>query len=120
MLGADELVRGDLVTIAGGTGEFAGKPRPAILLQTPRLFGGTVPIPICPVTSVAVEAPLLRIPLPADTTTGLRVPSWAAIDLLHSVRARRIGQHIGRLDAATLLAIDRALVVFLGIAGGPA
>ena len=116
MPGADELVRGDLVTIAGGTGEFAGKPRPAILLQTPRLFGEAIPVPVCPVTSVAVDAPLLRIPLPADAATGLRVPSWAAIDLLHSVRPRRIGQHIGHLDAATLLTIDRALVAFLGIA----
>ena len=80
MPGANELVRGDLVTIAGGTREFARKPRPAILLQTPRLFGEGIPVPVCPVTSVAVDAPLLRIPLPADAATGLRVPSWAAID----------------------------------------
>jgi mRNA interferase MazF len=114
MHGADPRARGDLVIVAG-TSEFGGKPRPAIVLQAP-LFGETVPIPICPVTSLAIEVPLLRIPLAVTDTTGLKVPSWAAIDLVQTVRQYRIGQRIGHVDDATLLAIARALVVFLGIA----
>jgi|SRR5215831_14303827 len=117
MLGADRLARGDLVTVAGGGGEFGGKPRPAIILQSPLLFGSTVPLPICPVTSLPVEsAPLLRIPLANGATTGLQAPSWAAIDLVQTIRQRRIGERIGNVNGETMLAIDRALMVFLGLA----
>jgi mRNA interferase MazF len=111
------LQRGDVITIAGGNSEFGSKPRPAILLQAPALFGADVPLPICPITSQARDVPLLRVPLAANEATGLRVPSWAAIEIVQTIRRNGIRQHIGRLDAATLLAIDRALVVFLGIAG---
>jgi mRNA interferase MazF len=114
-----DLPRGAVITIAGGTSEFGSKPRPAILLQATALFAGEVPLPVCPVTSTAipVEAPLLRIPVPANAATGLLVPSWAAIDAVQTIRRRRVGEHIGRVDAAILQAIDRALMVFLGIAG---
>ena len=120
-----DLPRGAVITIAGGDSEFGSKPRPAILLQATARFGGEVPLPICPMTStalvtppldIAVEAPLLRIPVPANAATGLLVPSWAAIDAVQTIRRRRVGQHIGSVDAAILQAIDRALMVFLGIA----
>jgi len=92
-------------------------PRPAIILQSPLLFGSTVPLPICPVTSLPVEnAPLLRIPLADGATTGLQAPSWAAIDLVQTIRQRRIGERIGNVNGETMLAIDRALMVFLGLA----
>ena len=116
MSGAEPYRRGDIVTVAGGSSEFGGKPRPAIVLHG-QIFGADVPIPICPVTSTAIEAvPLLRVPLPVAATTGLQVPSWAMIDLVQTARRRRIGRRIGRLDDATMLTIGRALVVFLGLA----
>lgn len=108
------LRRGDLVTVAGGFSEFGSKPRPAVLLQSPALFGATVPVPICPITSVEVEAPLLRIPL-AGGASGLEAPSWAAIDLVQTIRQRRIGHRIGRVDNAKMLEISQALLVFLGV-----
>jgi mRNA interferase MazF len=114
VLDPQTLRRGDLITVAGGFGEFGSKPRPAILLQSPALFGATVPVPICPITSVEVEAPLLRIPL-AGGASGLEVPSWAAIDLMQTIRQRRIGRCIGRVDNAKMLEISQALLVFLGI-----
>ena len=116
MTSPDLLPRGAVITIAGGDSEFGGKPRPALLLHPSDLFGTEVPLPICLITSRAVEAPLLRIPLPADQTTGLQVPSWAAIDLMMTIRRRRIGQHIGQIDRDTMIFIDRALLVFLGLA----
>jgi mRNA interferase MazF len=109
------LRRGDIVTVADRSGEFTGKPRPTIVLQNP-LFYETATVAVCPVTSLAVAAPALRISVVADAATGLEQPSWAMIDRLGTIRRRRIGRRIGRLDDATLLAIDRALVVFLGIA----
>jgi mRNA interferase MazF len=111
----EPLRRGDIVTVAGGTSEFGRKPRPAVLLQSPDLFGEGVPLPICPITSVPVSAPLLRIPLAQGPETGLERPSWAAIDAVQTIRRRRIDQQIGRLDAAAMLAIGRALIVFFGV-----
>jgi mRNA interferase MazF len=110
-----DLVRGDLVIVAGGTSEFGGKPRPAIVLLSPSLFGNAIPLPICPVISMTSNAPLLRIPLAAGADTGLQVPSWAAIDLVQTIRQRRIRQHIGRVARETMLAIDRVLMVFMGL-----
>jgi mRNA interferase MazF len=116
MSGAEPFARGDIVAIAGGSSEFGSKPRPAILLQA-ALFGANVPIPVCPITTTELrETGLLRISLSADASTGLALPSWAAIDLVQTVRQRRIGNRIGRADNATMLAIDRALLVFLGLA----
>ena len=59
---------------------------------------------------------MLRIPLPGSATTGLQAPSWAAIDLVQTIRQRRIGQRIGNVTGEVMLAIDRALMVFLGLA----
>jgi mRNA interferase MazF len=116
MSGAEPFARGDIVVLAGGSSEFGSKPRPAIVLQT-ALFGPSVPIPVCPITSTGLhETGLLRIPLSADTSTGLTLPSWAAIDLVQTVRPRRVGGRIGRTGAAVMLAIDRALMVFFGLA----
>ncbi|HUN39061.1 MAG TPA: type II toxin-antitoxin system PemK/MazF family toxin [Acetobacteraceae bacterium] len=116
MPGADPLARGDIVTVAGGASEFGSKPRPAIILQA-TLLGTAVPIPICPITStVRPDTGLLRIALPVDANTGLALPSWAAIDLVQTVRQRRIGERIGHAGEAAMLAIDRSLMVFLGLA----
>jgi mRNA interferase MazF len=109
------VTRGDIVVFADRSGQFGGKPRPAVVLQA-ALFGESVPVPICPITSRSTDTPLLRIALSADATTGLEAPSWAMIDGLTTVRPQRIGQLIGNVDDTTMLAIGRALIVFLGLA----
>jgi mRNA interferase MazF len=94
---------------------FIAAERPAVVLQTP-LFGETIPLPVCLITSVASAAPLLRVALPAGPASGLEMPSWAAIDMVTTVRQRWIGRRIGHLDDTTMLAVGRALLVFLGLA----
>jgi mRNA interferase MazF len=110
-----QLARGDIVIVADRRTQLGSKPRPAIIFQNPQ-FSGTATVMVCPITSVTTEASYLRIALPVDPVTGLEQPSWAAIELLGPIRRSNVGQRIGRLDDASLLAIDRALVVFLGIA----
>jgi mRNA interferase MazF len=111
----EEAPRGDIVIVADRRTQLGSKPRPAVILQNPQ-FSGTATVMVCPVTSVTAEAPYLRIALPANQETGLEQPSWAAIELLGPIRRANVGRRIGRLDDATLLAIDRAILVFLGIA----
>ena len=60
-----------------------------------------------------VEAPLLRIDIGAEC--GLERPSQIQIDKPQTPRRERIGGVIGRVDDATLVAVNRAMTVFLGL-----
>lgn len=116
MLSGALLRRGDIVIAADRSGEFSGKPRPVVLLQAPERLDEASPLPVVMITTTPREAPLLRVALPSDSASGLTVPSWAAIDLVTTVRRRRLRRRIGHLDPAVMLAIDRALMVYLGLA----
>lgn len=105
--------RGDLVTITL-QGDF-GKPRPALVIQSD-LFDEHPSVTVLPVTSALREAPLFRLTLQPDADNGLRVPSQVMVDKVQTVLREKIGQTIGRLDDSTLLAVNRALAVFLGFA----
>lgn len=67
-------------------------------------------------TATLTEAPLLRVTVQPSAENGLHAPSQAMIDHIQSVRAERIEQRIGRLADADLLAITRAVAVYLGFA----
>jgi mRNA interferase MazF len=112
---AEPLQRGDIVVVADRLAEFAGKPRPAVVLQSPQFALTTVTF--CLITSIPVEdAPLLRIALPATPQTGLEGPSWVQIDRVTTLRRTHVRQRIGRLDSVKMFEISQALLVFLGIA----
>lgn len=105
--------RGDLITVALA-GDF-GKPRPALVIQADAFADiGTVTVLL--VTATLVDAPLLRITVEPTAQNGLRRTSQVMVDKAMTVRRERMGSAIGRVDDATLLAVNRALVVFLGLA----
>lgn len=106
--------RGDLVTIAL-QGDF-GKARPALVIQSD-LFNPThATITILLVSSERVEAPLIRIDVAPTPENGLLKPCQIQVDKAMTVRKEKIGAVIGHLDDSTLLAVNRALAVFMGIA----
>jgi mRNA interferase MazF len=105
--------RGDLVTIAL-SGDY-GKPRPALVIQS-ELFEAHPSITILPVTSELHETPLFRVRVEPSRGNGLRKVSEIMIDKTHTVARDRVGANIGRLDDETMLAVNRALAVFLGFA----
>lgn len=92
-----------------------GKPRPALVIQSD-LFAGAATVTVLPLTSARAEAPLIRIDVAPSPGNGLRRPSQVMIDKAMTVRAERLGAPFGRLDDAELLAVSRALALFLGIA----
>ena len=51
-----------------------------------------------------------------DASNGLRQPSQVMVDKMQAVPRPRVGPVIGRVDDATMLTVDRALAVFLGLA----
>ena len=105
--------RGDVVTVAL-QGDL-GKPRPALVIQSD-LFDVHPSVTILPITSELRDAPLFRIALPDGKATGLAKPSQAMVDKPQSVPREKIGSVCGRLDDETMLAVNRALAVFLGFA----
>ena len=105
--------RGDLVTITL-QGDY-GKPRPALVIQSD-LFDEHPSVTVLPVTSALRDAPLFRLNVLPHAHNGLRLPSQVMVDKAHTVSRDKVGQVIGRLDDRTLLAVNRAMAVFLGFA----
>jgi mRNA interferase MazF len=106
--------RGDIVTIAL-QGDF-GKPRPALVIQSD-LFNPTHPtLTILPLTSEVRDTPQFRITVEPSMANGLRKVSQVMVDKVMSYRRDKVGESIGRLDDDTLVRINRALAVWLGIA----
>jgi mRNA interferase MazF len=106
------MKRGDIVTVAT-QGDY-GKPRPAVVIQSDRL-DGTDSILVCLVTSTVRAAPLFRLDVPSGGATGLRVPSQVMVDKITAVRRDKCGQAFGRLDAATLVSLNRMIALLTGI-----
>jgi mRNA interferase MazF len=92
-----------------------GKPRPALVVQA-ELFSEHPSLTVLPVTSTIVDAPLFRITIEPSTGNGLRSVSQVMVDKVTTVRRDRIAQTIGRLPDETMLRVNRALVLWLGIA----
>lgn len=109
------MKRGDIWTVAGGP-DYAGKPRPAIILQDDA-FDKTRSITICPLTTHGIDAPLIRLPIDPSEPNGLRAASHAMIDKITTVSKKKIDDHVGHLSNEDIVRVNRAVVVFLGLAG---
>jgi mRNA interferase MazF len=107
------MIRGDFVTIAM-QGDF-GKPRPALVIQADQ-FNEHTTVTVLPVTSTLVAAPLLRITVQPGTESGLQKPSQVMVDKAMTVKGDKVGPSFGRIDADTMIEVERCLAVFLGIA----
>ena len=111
------MKRGEIRTIAGG-GDYTGKPRPAVIIQDDS-FDATASITICAFTTDPTQAPLFRIPIEPSEKNGLRAPSRLMVDKITTVSKDRIGSQIGRLGDEDMVRLNRAILVFLGLAGSP-
>jgi len=109
------LKRGEVWTVSGGP-DYAGKPRPAVVLQDDR-FDVTASVTVCPLTTNALEAPLYRLAVRPSARNGLNASSNLMVDKLTTVSRSKVGAQLGRLDDEDLVRLNRAIVVFLGLAG---
>jgi mRNA interferase MazF len=108
--------RGEIWTSAGGQ-NYAGKPRPVVIVQDDR-FDTTASVTVCPFTTDPTDALLFRLPIVPDSVNGLRMDCRVMVDKITTVSKGRIGTRVGRLADQDLVRVNRAMVVFLGI-GGP-
>ncbi|MGH3630300.1 MAG: type II toxin-antitoxin system PemK/MazF family toxin [Sciscionella sp.] len=106
--------RGDLYT-AAARGAYTGKPRPVVVIQDDR-FDATASVTICPLTTSTIEAPLIRIPVESNDATGIEQPSQIMVDKVTTMPRAGLRDHLGRLADTDLVRLDRALLVFLGLA----
>ena len=108
------MKRGEIWTVAGGK-KYAGKPRPVVILQDDR-FDRTDSITICAFTTDPTEAPLFRLVIEPSENNGLRAVCRLMVDKISTVPKSRIGARIGRLADEDIVRLNRAALVFLGIA----
>lgn len=107
--------RGEIWTAAAGSG-YVGKPRPIVIAQDDR-FDATASVTVCAFTTDATDAPLFRLLVAADEETGIREPSRLMVDKITTVARSKLGERVGRLSDEDMVRLDRAILVFLGIAG---
>ena len=107
--------RGEIWTVPGGK-DYAGKPRPAVVLQDDR-FDATESITVCAITTDPTEAPLFRILIAPNERNGLNALSRLMVDKITTVPKNKLRQRIGRLDAKDMERVNRAILIFLGLGG---
>ena len=100
--------------MAGGP-DYAGKPRPAVIVQDDD-FDATHSVTVCVFTTNPVDAPLFRIRIEPTERNGLHTASSLMVDKLTTVRREKLGSPIGRLDDEDIVRLNQALLVFLGLA----
>ncbi|HEV7983184.1 MAG TPA: type II toxin-antitoxin system PemK/MazF family toxin, partial [Xanthobacteraceae bacterium] len=77
------MKRGEIWTIAGGP-DYAGKARPAVILQDDR-FDTIDSITVCAFTTDPTDAPLFRLPVEPTEGNGLRSMSRLMVDKITTV-----------------------------------
>ncbi len=103
--------RGDLVTVSL-QGDY-GKPRPALIVQSD-LLTDLDSVVLCPVTSDLRNA-VFRVTVEPNPANGLRELSQVMVDKLSTLPRTKISEPFGRLDVERMKAIERALLLVVGV-----
>ncbi len=109
--------RGEIWTVAGGK-DYAGKPRPAAIVQEDR-FDATESITLCALTTQDIDAPLFRVKVKPTPRNGLHTGCHLMVDKITTVPKTKLGARIGRLDDEDIMRLNQALLVFLGLTTAP-
>lgn len=107
------MKRGEIWT-ASGSGGYAGKPRPAVILQGDE-FSETETLTLASFTSDPAEADLFRILVEPDEENGLKVMSRVVVDKITTLPRSKFGKRVGRLSDDNMRRIDEAVIRFLGL-----
>ncbi|MDT4906763.1 MAG: mRNA interferase MazF [Pseudonocardiales bacterium] len=106
--------RGEIWTVAGGP-DYAGKPRPAVIVQDDRF--DTDSVTVCPLTTDPTEAPLFRLRIEPNEYNGLRETCSLMVDKITTVPRAKLGERVGRLSDEQMVGLGRAILVSFGLAG---
>ena len=59
----------------------------------------------------------MRIPIEPSELNGLRAASYLMIDKITTVSKKKLESRVGQLSDEDIVRVNRAVVVFLGLAG---
>jgi mRNA interferase MazF len=110
---AGAVKRAEIWTVAGGP-DYAGKPRPAVVVQDDHF--DTDSITICPFTTDPTDAPLLRLEIEPSLENGLHEACRLMVDKITTVPRSKLGDRMGVLASVDMIRLNRAIIVFLGLA----
>ena len=108
------MKRGDVIRVAG-SGDFAGKPRPAVIVQADEYCDAHESLTVVPLTSMLQPSFTFRINVPKSPTNGLELDSDAEVDKVQAVKRFRSRGVIGEIDPWSLARIDDALRHWLSL-----
>jgi len=106
--------RRDLDCLGGK--DDAGKPRPVVIVQDDR-FDAMSSVTVCAFTTDPTDAPLFRLAVEPNERNGLRQPCRLMVDKITTVSRGKLGDRVGDLDDEDIVRLNRAILVFLGLAG---
>jgi mRNA interferase MazF len=108
------MKRGDCVIVAL-QGDF-GKPHLALVVQSDLFNDAHATVTVLLVSSELVDAPLFRIAPQPDAQNNLDRPSQILVNKSMTIGRERRGMAFGSAPGELMLAVNRALAVFLGVA----
>ena len=107
------MKRGELYIVSGG-GDYTGKPRPAVIIQT-HGSDADLSVTLCPFTTETKrERPFRLLVAPSDRN-GIDTLSRIMVDKITTVRQRKIYRKIGELESEYIEKLNLTLAVFLGL-----
>lgn len=109
--------RAEIWTVAGGP-DYAGKPRPAVIVQDDHF--DTDSVTVCPFTTDPTEAPMFRLEIESSPENGLRETSRLMVDKITTTSRTKLGARVGTLAATDVIRLNRSIFVFLGLASSGA
>lgn len=114
-LNMKEIKRGEIYSadFGAGFGSEQGGIRPILILQNDKGNKYSPTTIVAAITSKKTKTALpTHVKINAD---GLKTESTVLLEQIRTIDKARLGEYIGKLDSKTLAAVDRAIVVSLGI-----
>jgi mRNA interferase MazF len=108
------IARGSVI-VQSGSGDFDGKPRPAVVVQASKFIQAASTLTICPLTSAVIDGLTLRITISPSPSNGLQQVSQVQLDRITTVRAAKVGAVIGHLSDQQMAQIDDGLRLWLAL-----
>ncbi len=108
--------RGDIYLVAFDptVGHEIQKTRPAVVIQND-IGNRHSPVTIVAAVTSSVSPHPVKVPVAAGKGTGLSVPSAIHLGQIRSVDRARLVKRLGAVDAATMLRVDAAIRISLGL-----
>lgn len=101
--------------LVAARGAYAGKPRPAVVVQAD-LFNPThASVTLCLITSELRDASLFRPAVHPSAQNGLRKESQVMVDKLFSAPRESLRDTVGTFDGPTMDRVGEALRLWLDL-----